>query len=328
MKAWMLDSQQGVESMRFDENVPDPVPEEGEVLLKVLIAGLNPADSYLAQKQYPARPTFPHILGRECIGEIVAHGSGVSAPAIGSKVGILRGEVGVNRRGTFAELVAVPANLLVPVPSGWKAEEAAGAPLVYLTAYQAITQWGENPSGVMLVTGASGGVGLAAVHLGKAMGLTVIALSRGSAKQARLLQQGADFVADGGFPSWKDHVRTFLKDRSVDLVVDNIGGELFSQLLDVLGFGGKVSVVGRLAGPVPRFNTASLFFRRLRIGGVAVGTYSAGEARAAWDSVLQLLEKSGARPIVDSVHPFADLKGAFARLALGPFGKVLVRVAP
>jgi NADPH2:quinone reductase len=94
----------------------------------------------------------------------------------------------------------------------------------------------------------------------------------------------------------------------------------------LLGDLGKVSVVGRLAGPVPSFNTASLFFRRLRLGGVAVGAYTNPECRAAWEEVLALLSRSGARPVVDRVFPFEELPQAFDRLAQGPMGKVLLQV--
>jgi NADPH:quinone reductase len=114
--------------------------------------------------------------------------------------------------------------------------------------------------------------------------------------------------------------------RRVDLAVDNIGGKLLPEVIETLGDLGKVSVVGRLAGPVPNFNTASLFFRRIRIGGVAVGAYANAESRAAWQQVLQLLARTGARPLVDSVFPLDQLREAFARLAQGPMGKVLIEV--
>jgi NADPH2:quinone reductase len=97
-------------------------------------------------------------------------------------------------------------------------------------------------------------------------------------------------------------------------------------VLDTLGNWGKVSVVGRLAGPVPQFNTASLFFRRLRIGGVAVGSYTNAESRAAWNQILALLESTGARPLIDRVFTFDQLPAAFARLTEGPMGKVLLAV--
>ena len=99
------------------------------------------------------------------------------------------------------------------------------------------------------------------------------------------------------------------------------------EVIETLGDLGNVSVFGRLAGPVPSFNTATLFFRRIRIGGVAVGAYTNAEARAAWEQVLKVLSRTGARPLVDSVFPFEELPKAFKRLAEGPMGKVLLQVA-
>ena len=95
----------------------------------------------------------------------------------------------------------------------------------------------------------------------------------------------------------------------------------------MLGESGKVSLVGRLAGPVPEFNTATLFFRRLRLGGVAVGAYTTAESRAAWQQIIHLLDRAKVRPLVDSIFPFDQLPQAFERLAQGPMGKVLLRIA-
>ena len=104
------------------------------------------------------------------------------------------------------------------------------------------------------------------------------------------------------------------------------GGKLLPEVIETLGESGKVSLIGRLAGPVPNFNTAAMFFRRLRLGGVAVGAYTNAEGRAAWEKVVALLARSGVRPLVDSVFPFDQLPQAFARLAEGPMGKVLLEV--
>jgi len=112
----------------------------------------------------------------------------------------------------------------------------------------------------------------------------------------------------------------------VDLVVDNVGGQLLPQVINTLGDLGRVSLVGRLAGPVPSFNTATLFFRRIRLGGVAVGAWTNAEARAAWQQVLALLARAATRPQVDRVFPFDQLPQAFDRLAQGPMGKVLLDV--
>lgn len=325
MRAWLMDDYKGVEGLSLAE-VPDPVPGRGEVLLKVHFAGLNPADRYLAEKQYPVRPKLPHILGRDAIGSVVRLGEGVNGLKEGDRRVVLRGDVGGNRPGTFAEYVAVPAEYLVAPPESWTQEEAAGATLVYLTAWQALTMWGSLPdNAVVLVTGASGGVGVASVQLASALGYQVIALSRSAEKAKRLNELGATEVLDPGDPQWRQTVKKRLEPRRVDLAIDNIGGKLFPQVIDTLEDLGKVSVVGRLAGPVPEFNTATLFFRRLRIGGVAVGAYTNEEAQLAWKKVVELLERKKARPLVDSVFAFNELKQAFERLAQGPMGKVLVR---
>jgi NADPH2:quinone reductase len=158
------------------------------------------------------------------------------------------------------------------------------------------------------------------------MGHTVIALSRNPQKAERLERLGAHRVFDPNDSEWTRELTEALRGRRVDLVVDNIGGPLFTTVLETLGEHGRVSCVGRLGGPVPQFNTASLFFRRIKVGGVAVGAYTPGEARAAWVVVLTLLSATGARPLVDSVWEFGRLHEAFERLAQGPMGKVLLRV--
>lgn len=328
MKAWLLDKFAGISHLRLAE-LPDPVAQEHEAVLEVHYAALNPADRYLAEGQYPAKPPLPHILGRDGVGTVVQVRPGASDLHVGDRRVILRGDVGVNRAGTFAQRVSVPEPNLVELPAGWSEQEAGGATLVYLTAYQALTMWGPlPPSAVVLVTGASGGVGVAAVQLAAALGHTVVALSRSPAKSERLRQLGAGATFNPEDPQWRSRLKAFLAQRRVDLAVDNIGGKLLPEVIDTLGDLGKVSLVGRLAGPVPSFNTAALFFRRIRMGGVAVGASTAAESQANWRHVLALLARTGARPQVDQVFPFDQLPKAFERLAQGPMGKVLLAVKP
>lgn len=324
MRAWLLKQFGSLDNLELVDNLPAPQPGADEVLLKVELAALNPADRYLALAQYPAKPPLPHILGRDGVGVIAAVGSNVKNWRVGGQAMILRGEVGVNRAGTFAEMVAVPAELLTAIPTGWTHQEAACGTLVYLTAWQALTQWGDLPPSVVLVTGASGGVGVACVQLGRAMGHTLIGLSRSAEKSQRLRELGAAFTVNPEREDWAKDIRRYLGARKVDVIIDNIGGAGFSDAIDLLGQNGKASVVGRLAGPVPEFNTAKLFFRRIRIGGVAVDTYSAAEAHAAWDNVVAMMDRAQARPLVDSVFPLDQLPQAFERLHAGPLGKVLV----
>ena len=325
MKAWIIGRFEGIDGLQIAD-VADPQPAPGEVVLKLHFAALNPADRYLAQGEYPAKPALPHILGRDGSGEILRVGSGVQGHALGQKRAILRGDMGVSRAGTFAEEVAVPVESLIGIPDGWSPEQAGSASLVYVTAYQALTQWDDLPEkSVVLISGASGGVGVASTQLGVAMGHTVIGLSRGSGKHATLKSLGASLVLDPSDPQWRKALSEFLGKRKVDLAIDSVGGTLFPNLIATLGDRGRVSVVGRLAGEVPQFNTATLFFRRIRIGGVAVGAYTNAESHHAWNMTLALLNKAGARPLIDKVFAFDELPAAFERLAQGPMGKVLIR---
>ena len=326
MLAWLMNTFDGVQTLQIG-NVPDPVPAAGEVVIDLTCAALNPADRYLAEGQYPARPPLPHILGRDGVGHVTAIGPGVNGISTGQPLALLRGEVGVTRWGTFAQRVAVPVEFTIEIPPGWTPQQAAAAPLAYLTAYQALTQWGDLPPSVVLITGASGGVGVASIHLAKALGHTVVALSRNPGKAQPLHDLGADHVLDPQSPDWPKTLRKTLAPRRVDLAIDNIGGPLLPQLIDTLADLGKVSLVGRLAGPVPDFNTASLFFRRIKLGGVAVGAYNPSESRSAWTQILSLMNRTGAKPLIDSIHPFDHLPQAFNRLAAGPMGKVLLQVA-
>jgi NADPH2:quinone reductase len=331
MRAWLMDGYEGVERLRLGE-VPDPQPGPAQVLLRVKFAALNPADAFLARKMYPANPSLPHILGRDGVGDVIAVGPGVKNVRPGETLGILRCDVGVETWGTLAEKVVVPVESVTRIPHGWSCEEMAGAPLVFLTAWQALTQWADPPAPpsaefVLLVTGASGGVGVASVLLGNSMNLTVVALSRSPEKRAKLKELGADFVFDPMEKNLIKDVTAALSPRKVDLAVDSVGGALLPQVVALLGYGGRISVVGRSGGPVPEFNTATLFFHRIRMGGVSVGDYTAQEAHAAWENIVGRLDAMGQRPQVDTIVSFEEVKRGFARLTQGPMGKVLVQVA-
>jgi NADPH:quinone reductase len=331
MHAWLMNSYEGVENMQLGD-VAEAQCGADEAVLRIRFAALNPADAFLARAMYPAKPPLPHILGRDGVGDVVAIGDHVRNVRVGDTVGILRCDVGVSTWGTLAEKTAAPAASLVPIPKGWSLEETACAPLAFLTAWQALTQWSDPPAppppgSTLLVTGASGGVGIAAVFLAKSMNLIVAALSRSAEKGARLKEFGADHVFDPSAPDLRKAVLSAIAPKKVDLVLDNIGGPLFNEVIAMLGYGGRISVVGRSAGPVPEFNTASLFFRRNRIGGVAVSDYTRDAAQAAWGEIVRRLDAMGRRPVIDRIFPFEETKQAFARLAQGPLGKVVIRVA-
>ena len=330
MRAWVMESYDCVERLRLGE-VPDPHPGPDDVLLNVRFAALNPADAFLASGMYPAKPRLPHVLGRDGVGDIAAVGSNIRSVRPGGTVGILRCDIGVERWGTFAENVVVPAGSVAPVPQGWSLEEMAAAPLVFLTAWQALTQWTDppappSPGSNILVTGASGGVGTASVLLAKSMNLKIVALSRSAHKQARLAALGADWVFDPKDPELAKAIAGAVGPQKLALVIDTVGGGLLPQIIALLAYGGRVSVVGRSGGTVPEFNTGTLLFRRIRMGGVAVGDYGAEEAQLIWKGIVDRLDAIGRRPQIDSTVSFEHLKDGFTRLTQGPMGKVLVQV--
>ena len=331
MRAWLLPALTGIQSMTLSET-PDPIPADDDLLLQTHFAALNPADNYLALNQYPGKPAFPHILGRDGIGTVLATGKNVTGIKPGDTRLILRSEVGVSRPGTLAEKVAVEARYTVPLPDGWSEEQAAAAPLVYITAWQALTQFNNNqplsPGTTVLITGATGGVGVAATQLAHAMGATVVGLSRSKEKSATLRTLGADLTLNPEEKSWRKQLAAELggNGKPIHLAIDNIGGPLFPEILETLAMWGKCSVVGRLAGPVPNFNTASLFFRRLQIGGIAIASYTHEETIQTWKNVLTTLNKTNAHPTIDHIYPMEEVPAAFARLHEGPMGKVLIRI--
>jgi NADPH2:quinone reductase len=159
------------------------------------------------------------------------------------------------------------------------------------------------------------------------MGLIVIGLSRDEGKRAKLKTLGADFVFDPEDKNLRQSVSVAISPRKIDLVIDCVGGKLLPQVIALLGYEGRISIVGRSGGTVPEFNTATLLFHRIRMGGVAVGDYTAQAAQTAWKQIVDRLGTIGRRPQVDSIVPFEEVKKGFARLAQGPVGKVLVRVS-
>ncbi len=163
--------------------------------------------------------------------------------------------------------------------------------------------------------------------LGKSMQLIVVALSRSAEKGVRLKTLGADFVFDPADRNLVKAVAAAISPKRVDLAVDSAGGALLPQVVALLGHGGRISVVGRSGGIVRDFNTATLLFRRIRMGGASVGDYTVQAGHAAWKEIVDRLNVIGQRPEVDAVFPFENVKTGFVRLAQGPMGKMLVQVA-
>lgn len=322
MRAWRFHEAGDIRNLALEE-LAEPVPQQGEVLMRVQYAALNPADRYLVQGQYPRAGAPPFTPGRD--------GSGVVAQAVpggefreGDSVCLLGGLTGISKPGMFAEYAAVPEAWLAPCPDGWDMREAAAAPLTFLTAWRALVVCGGLKAGeTVLVTGASGGVGTAAVMLGAALGARVIALSRSAEKRAALLEMGAGAALDTDAPDVEKRVKAALDGAKLDLVVENLGGPWLDRCARMAGMGGRIMVVGLLAGLTAELTVGLLIHKNLRVEGLSVSNYSPGDARTAWRQMVRLMDNAGIRPRVDSVFGADQAQEAFARLADGPLGKVL-----
>lgn len=321
MRAWRFHETGGIGNLRLEE-APMPEPGSGEALVKVACAALNPADRYLVAGQYPRAGKPPFTPGRDGSGTVARPAEG-GRFAAGEAVCLLGGLTGISTQGTFAEYCAVPEEWLAPVPAGWSMEEAAAGPLVLLTAWRALRVRGGLAAGeTVLVTGASGGVGLAAVMLARSLGARVVALSRSPEKRKKLEELGA-VALDASAPGLDREIRGAGR---IDLVVENLGGPWLDFSLRAAAPGGRVMVVGLLAGLGAEVTVGLLIHKNLRVEGLSVSAYTPGEAGEAWEELRTGLAREGLRPVIDSVHSFGELQAAFARLHAGPLGKVLIRM--
>jgi NADPH2:quinone reductase len=322
MRALLINPPGGWEGASLAE-VPEPVAGPNDAIVEIHAVGLNPADEHTILGRYPGGPKPPFIVGRDAAGIVV----GGNGPPVGAKVVAIQAETRDLASGTLAERQRIPADLLAPLPNGWTMAEGAAAPLTYLTAWRGLTAAGGfRPDQVVLVTGASGGVGSAAVQLAHASGAKVIALSRAESKRKRLLEIGADFVFPPDAPDLKDLVANAVGKKGVDRIMETVGGAYLGTAVHLLGRGGVVAECGVLAGvegPVP---IPALMFKQATIVGILVSAYSAADSQAAWAQVVETLARNHTKPIVDRVFSWAEYRAAFDALRSGPFGKIVVQL--
>lgn len=323
MRIWRFHEFGPIENLRLDE-APKPEPAPGEAVVRIRCAAINPADRFLVNKLYPRPGTPPMAVGRDACGVVDAVAPG-SAFEPGQRVMLTRSDVGVSRDGTLAEYTLVPEESLAPAPTGWTDEECAAGGLVGLTAWQALVEEGGVREGSnVLVAGASGGVGTAAIQLAEALGGVVVATSRSSEKRARLLEIGADHAVDTDAEDFVDQARAAIDGGKFDVIVDNIAGPHFDEYIALCGFRARICTVGMMSGVDVGFNIGKMIFKRVHICGISVGSQTAEQARDNWTRVVETHDRAGTRPVIDSVFPFEQVQEAFAAMDRGPVGKIII----
>ena len=301
------------------EDVAEPVIGPDDVLVDIRAVGLNFPDVLMIAGKYQSQPSFPFTPGGEVAGTIAATGDNVTEFAPGDRV---FGGVG---HGGFAERVGLPAGRLFRMPESMSFAQASGISTTYGTSYYALKdraalQPGEN----LLVLGAGGGVGIAAVQLGKAMGARVIAAASSAEKLDAARASGADETIDYSDGQLKDKVKALTGGKGADVIYDPVGGDLFDQCMRCINWYGRVLVIGFAAGDIPRVPINLILLKSCQVVGVFYGAWSMrspDEHKARFQEILELFGRGGIDPLVGSSYPLEQyvrgLRDLSERRAIG-----------
>ena len=336
MKAIVLHSVGEPDALRIEE-VPDPAPGPGQVVVRLRAAALNHRDLWILRGQY-AGLRFPIIPGADGAGEIAAVGRGVTGVSPGAAVVINPsldwGDdprafgpkfriLGLPDNGTYAEQVAVPAANVLPRPAGLTDEEAAAVPLAGLTAFRALVTRGRVQRGeTVLVLGIGGGVATMALLMARHAGARVLVTSGSDEKLARARALGADRGFNYKTADWAAAVREATGGLGPDLIIDGTGGATFERALDAARPGGRVVSYGATTGNVPELTVRRIFWKQLSVLGSTMG--SPDDFRA----MLALFGEGRLRPVIDRDFPLADAGKALLRMERAEqFGKIVLRIA-
>lgn len=295
------------------EEVASPSPKKNEILLDVHAAGVNFPDTLIIEGKYQFQPPLPFSPGGEAADVVAAVGEKAGAFKVGDRVMALTGW------GAFAEQVAVPFYNVLPIPAGMDFTTAAAFGMTYGTSMHALTQRGQLKAGeTLLVLGASGGVGLAAVEIGKALGARVIAAASSAEKLAVAKAAGADELIDYSQAGLKDEIKRLTGGQGVDVVYDPVGGELFDQAVRGLAWNGRLLVVGFASGTIPQLPVNLALLKGAAVLGVFWGAFAQRQPEDNAKNFQQLFAwhaEGKLKPLVSQTYPLAEGGAAIERLA-------------
>jgi NADPH:quinone reductase len=298
------------EELQIEERASAPCPP-GSIRVAVRACGLNFVDALFVQGRYQIKPSLPFVPGSELSGEVVEVGDAVSAWTAGDRV---LASVGL---GGFADEVVIDGSQAIRVPDGLDFGRAATVLQSYCTGVFALERRAHLRAGQwMLVLGAGGGVGLAAVDIGRALGARVIAAASNADKLAAAVAAGAEETIDTSTESVKDRARE-ISGGGVDIVYDPVGGERTNQALRALGFDGQLVVIGFASGEIPQLEANQVLLRNRRVTGVDWGAWAMGaveEGRALTDLVLSRIDDGTYRPVAPITYRLAEVGTALRDL--------------
>lgn len=318
----------GTDALRVEE-VPEPVPERGQVLLRVRACSLNFRDWLILRGEYNPSYPLPLTLGSDAVGEVVAFGPDTEPGglSLGDRVcpllaqgwldgdprrSTLRHTLGGPLAGVFAERVVARVDSVVRIPDAIDDLQAACLPCAALTAYSALRVLSRVGQGHSLLTLGSGGVSVSAIAIGRAVGARVIATTRNPEKETRLLELGAETVVSSSTPGWGKRVRELAGGEGVDHVIEVGGAGTLDESLLAVRPGGTISLIGVLSSqPGKAPNLTPLIMRNVRLQGVLVGH------QRGFQELVALTARASLKVPIDRVYPLAAAADAFDRLVTG-----------
>ena len=325
----MVCNEYGSPDRLAEQDVETPSLLADEVRIRVGAAGVNFPDTLIIQGKYQLKPPLPFIPGFEVAGEITAIGSQVKSHSVGDRVMALTS----SGCGAFAEQAVAKAHEVVRIPDGVDDITATALYTAYGTAYHALVQRGQmRPGETLVVLGASGGVGLAAVEIGVALGARVIAVGRALDKLRIAREKGATEILSYSDGDLRQRIKELTNGKGADVCLDTLGGDAFDAMSRAMNWDGRLLVIGFTSGVIPRLAVNLLLLKGYQVIGVYWGSFvsRSPELNAANFEVLARMLKQGQiRPHVSKTYPLAQVGDALRDLSSrNTIGKLVITVAP
>jgi NADPH2:quinone reductase len=313
MHAWLCENPVGVEALQWTE-MPTPQPGPGQVLLEIQAASLNFPDLLIVQNKYQMKPVLPFVPGSEYAGVVRALGDGVQDLTVGQSVACLSGT------GGFGTHTLAPAALCMPLPPGFPPIVAAAFIMIYATSQHALMDRAQLKAGeTVLVLGAAGGVGTAAIQLAKAAGARVIAAASSDDKCALCSRLGADetlnYAVHTPQTTLRDEIKRLTGGKGPDVIYDPVGGDFTEPAFRSIAWRGRYLVVGFASGPIPSLPLNLALLKGANIAGVFWGDFAKREPKAnaqMMKDLATLYLNGQIKPVIDQTLPMAELPRAYA----------------
>lgn len=316
MQAWICDNPTGVDALTW-QTLPMPEPGPGQVLVAIEAASLNFPDVLIVQNKYQIKPPLPFVPGAEFAGTVTAVGEGVTHLKVGSKVAALSGT------GGFGTHTLVSAALCMPLPTGFPAVDAAAFIMTYATSYHAlIDRAALQAEETVLILGAAGGVGTAAIQIAKAAGARVIAAASSAEKCATCQKLGADATLNYSehtpSGSLREQIKQLTGGKGPDVVYDPVGGEWAEPVFRSMAWRGRYLVVGFAGGPIPSLPMNLPLLKGASLVGVFWGEFAKREPKAnaaMMQTLAQWYGQGKVKPLIHQTLPMSQLKEAYAQMS-------------